>query len=884
MHHTTSAFAYQALPDGDGITRSSKVHTRLSSVAAAAAAAATSAAHRKERIYTIGWCRFWRFVRSLVTEQHGDRKRRAEARRCKRDNITTENVPPWLYPLILLLVTMLFEYTATFLMQVLQDFYTSISSRAHAYFMRTLVRCAMIVAALAIEKSVILLLVDMCALRWRVLIVGRLHRVYFSSNRVFYDIVHGFNNTTKNNVTDNSTSSSSSASFLKTTSSSARVIENPDQRMTQDVDRLSRTFALILSVMVVNPAKVIYYSYDLFKRFGWIPPVTVYIYAFLGAIVNGLLMRRVVRYAFLQERREGEFRAAHSWCCANAEAIALHGPRAAATERARLDQNFSRLAKNQWTLLVRHFPLNLSAQIIDYLGAMVNYAAVGFLLISMYNSGASPAQISGLLAHGSMACLQLINTFSSILEMASQVSDVLGYAARVVELLDAAKEEEREKNGDSGDDDNMDDEEDGGGEEKKKRQKKKKKMQCEKDVGQQGSPSRTCLLTGLRGANSCDNNTEKSSTETSKDETMAIVPMVVSGQNVEHKIEQKKLEQKMEQKLDDSDLTVLLRAKGLTYCTPLVPRNNPSYYSVLEERLLRPNEQSLDHGRRILARQFNMTVHRHQNVIITGKSGCGKSSLIRVLAGLWPTNVLEGSIAWGGARSDDSGAGSNNNPPQVVFLPQTPYVFRGTLLEQLMYPMFIPTHAMAKTQEEKQDEKQEEITGAGAGADVLMLQKRMETFDAILEKLSLSHLVTRAMEKSCGNDPALGHHRRSSNNDNNNNSMEGRVVVMEEEAIVVVETEGGSSALRQQRWWGYHNVVLDWPHSLSDGEKQRLVIARLLLRTPTPTLAVLDEPTSAVDHETEAAIYALLRAHGITALSVGHRSSVQQYHDAMREL
>jgi vitamin B12/bleomycin/antimicrobial peptide transport system ATP-binding/permease protein len=75
-----------------------------------------------------------------------------------------------------------------------------------------------------------------------------------------------------------------------------------------------------------------------------------------------------------------------------------------------------------------------------------------------------------------------------------------------------------------------------------------------------------------------------------------------------------------------------------------------------------------------------------------------------------------------------------------------------------------------------------------------------------------------------------------------------------------------------------------WPHVLSQGEQQRLSLARALLTKPD--LLLLDEATSAIDEEGEATLYRLLaeRLPNTTLISIGHRSTLQAFHKKKIEL
>ena len=81
---------------------------------------------------------------------------------------------------------------------------------------------------------------------------------------------------------------------------------------------------------------------------------------------------------------------------------------------------------------------------------------------------------------------------------------------------------------------------------------------------------------------------------------------------------------------------------------------------------------------------------------------------------------------------------------------------------------------------------------------------------------------------------------------------------------------------------GDFSRIVDWTNILSLGEQQRLSFARLMLRKPA--IAFLDEATSALDEPNEFLLYQLLRKSGITFVSVGHRSTLKDYHDQLLSL
>jgi vitamin B12/bleomycin/antimicrobial peptide transport system ATP-binding/permease protein len=86
------------------------------------------------------------------------------------------------------------------------------------------------------------------------------------------------------------------------------------------------------------------------------------------------------------------------------------------------------------------------------------------------------------------------------------------------------------------------------------------------------------------------------------------------------------------------------------------------------------------------------------------------------------------------------------------------------------------------------------------------------------------------------------------------------------------------AAVGLAEWSGKLDEEAHWNRMLSQGEQQRLAIARALLQEPD--YLFLDEATASLDEAAEAALYRLLqdRLKRTTIISIGHRSTLGAFH------
>jgi ABC-type uncharacterized transport system fused permease/ATPase subunit len=212
----------------------------------------------------------------------------------------------------------------------------------------------------------------------------------------------------------------------------------------------------------------------------------------------------------------------------------------------------------------------------------------------------------------------------------------------------------------------------------------------------------------------------------------------------------------------------------------------------------------------------------------------------------------------------------------VFFIPQLPYVFKGTLVENLAYPFFFLYDSRTSDSTLRPPTRIGEGFGGGDEEMPLHARRRPSCWPSRLRRRGRSLLspykqrggrIKEEAEEEVLNTKGIG--------------WESVRKALEMAGLELLCQRYGQETLFTRRQ--------EWDSVLSPGEQQRLNFARLflclLLLTSSqvglftrPLFAVLDEATSFMDEAMERRIYRQCQQEGVTLISVGHRSSLRAYH------
>jgi ATP-binding cassette subfamily D (ALD) protein 3 len=399
--------------------------------------------------------------------------------------------------------------------------------------------------------------------------------------------------------------------FFLLTNADGRIA-NPDQLLAQDVDR----FAGCLVDLFSNTAKPLIdiglYSYRLGHAIGVGGPATMMAYLALSGVCLTWLRKPVSKLTVREQQLEGEFRAINSRLITSAEEVAFYGGQA--REKAGIVRSFDSMTRHLRVSQQFRYSVGVVDSIVaKYLATVVGFYTVSrpFLVPDSARSAvmaaASQRQLIEEYYQNGRMLLNLATAVGRLVLAGREMSRLAGFTSRVTELVDVLQDL------DSG-------------------YYVRTMVAPPVSAPAPPQPADIIVAVGAEGGQAADSASKPNGAATALAGTAEPpraarmrVPLRAPGASVE-------------------TTDHLIRFEGV----PLITPNGD-----------------------MLVRSLDMEVRAGMNVLVAGPNGCGKSSLFRVLGGLWPL--------FGGRMCRPP-------PDRIFFIPQRPYLALGSLRDQIIYP------------------------------------------------------------------------------------------------------------------------------------------------------------------------------------------------------
>eukprot|EP00850_Spirogloea_muscicola_P014168 SM000100S09395 [mRNA] locus=s100:158570:166525:+ [translate_table: standard] len=212
-------------------------------------------------------------------------------------------------------------------------------------------------------------------------------------------------------------------------------LDNPDQRIAQEISSFCRGLADFLAKTVAAPFMVLYYGWWTWSRMGWYAPAAGALFFLMAAALTRRIISPIAALVAKQDRLEADFRMSHFRLKKYAEEVALHG--SGPTEAHYLDADLTKVLTNQRLLADRHFLLKLATGACDYCGSLSSYLVLALMIFGgQVDRTMDKGAMAQLISNSAFAILQLIYSFSQVIDASKVLSEVAGAASRVAELLE----------------------------------------------------------------------------------------------------------------------------------------------------------------------------------------------------------------------------------------------------------------------------------------------------------------------------------------------------------------------------------------------------------------------------------------------------------------
>lgn len=163
--------------------------------------------------------------------------------------------------------------------------------------------------------------------------------------------------------------------YYQLTNIDARI-PNPDQRLTQDIDKWAHSLSNLYSNVSKPILDIVLFSKKLAVLLGWQGPGYIILWYVFSTIILRILSPAFGRLTAIEQQLEGTYRACHTDLVHHSEEIAFY--RGQSWEKTRLNASFKELTSHSRSVALRRLYMgSFDAMLTKYGAVLVGYAVLG---------------------------------------------------------------------------------------------------------------------------------------------------------------------------------------------------------------------------------------------------------------------------------------------------------------------------------------------------------------------------------------------------------------------------------------------------------------------------------------------------------------------------
>lgn len=214
----------------------------------------------------------------------------------------------------------------------------------------------------------------------------------------------------------------------------AAKLDNPDHRMTQDLQLFCFEVADLFSTVFKPTMDVITFVSHLAVNGGVLPPAVMIGYYIVAGYVLRLIMPNFAKLTALTQQKEGDFRHIHAQIIQHAEEVAFY--RGERIERDNADKYIDTLVQHQLHVKEKKSVADfMDAVLIKYGATCVGYAVCSMGVFAAKDQGS--AELTRIYIRSSQLYIPLARAIGKLVMLHRRFTSLAGYTFRVGELVEA---------------------------------------------------------------------------------------------------------------------------------------------------------------------------------------------------------------------------------------------------------------------------------------------------------------------------------------------------------------------------------------------------------------------------------------------------------------